>query len=286
MARFLFALLAVSLQPLVGAFEQEDLRISPGPANDRAERLVVGEVAVTGAGALPPLRLSKLGFATGSPGAPGAAEQWVVLFCVDWWEPCQEIRRTFRASATQLERVLNADRLLTPAVRFAEVDCAGDKALCNEHKVEWYPTVVHFSAGERQAAWEGSGPQAVAKDQRAMVAWLHQRLGEETAPAKEALLASTSPQHASGVQTASSRFPPLMTALLGLVAWFLGSGLEMLRAVREALRLVRQGAADVLAKTKREEKQPEREEQEEVQKTRLERCLPTEWAQRRQSLEL
>jgi len=40
------------------------------------------------------------------------------------------------------------------AVRFAEVDCAVDKALCNDNKVEMYPSVAHFEGGKLSSRWE------------------------------------------------------------------------------------------------------------------------------------
>lgn len=291
MARLFLALLSVAFASVECAFEGLLISSGPGAAEKEVrEELVVVRAAERG-GVLPPLRLSKLGFPKGAPGAPGAAEQWVVLFCVDWWEPCQELRRTFRASASQYERTFNVERLLTPAVRFAEVDCAADKVLCNEHKVDWYPTVVYYSAGARRAAWQASGRDTIAKDRRAMVGWLHQHIRDDTEAAQEAAVTAALELPAASPaapRSAAGRFPPIVAALLGILAWFLGNGLELIRSGREALRLAAQGAAAAAAAKMKKKKveTPRQKEEDEAPKTRLQRCLPEEWAKRRQSLEL
>ncbi|CAJ1430897.1 unnamed protein product [Effrenium voratum] len=56
--------------------------------------------------------------------------EWVVFSCVSWLDECQELQEEFRALGRELESKLNGD--LFPSVRFAEVDCARDKVLCNQ----------------------------------------------------------------------------------------------------------------------------------------------------------
>merc|ERR1719336_2110067 len=57
------------------------------------------------------------------------AEHWVVLFCVDWFAPCQQIERSYAAKAAEYQTHQNAGAMLRDLVRFAKVDCAVDKVL-------------------------------------------------------------------------------------------------------------------------------------------------------------
>jgi len=81
-------------------------------------------------------------------------EHWVVGFCPNWWEPCQNLQLPFDQMSLDWERKLNT-ALLSKTVRFAVVDCATDKVLCNEQEVEQYPTVHHYHKGKRVASWRG-----------------------------------------------------------------------------------------------------------------------------------
>jgi len=83
-------------------------------------------------------------------------DNWIVLFCVDWLEHCQGLWHDYRRLAHHWEQVLapQASSWQNAAVRFAEVDCATDKALCNENSVENYPSAVHFQGGKFASAWE------------------------------------------------------------------------------------------------------------------------------------
>lgn len=102
---------------------------------------------------------------------------WVVLFCVDWWEDCQSILPSYGELGAGWEAQLN-QAVLTSRVRFARVDCAADKVLCNEQGVEMYPTVQRYSQGERVAVWlppEGRG-KSREEDARSLAAWLRGQL--------------------------------------------------------------------------------------------------------------
>jgi hypothetical protein len=94
-------------------------------------------------------------------------DNWIVLYCVDWWELCQGIWDDYKTLAAYWERnlVANASSWQSTAIRFAEVDCTTDKALCNDNKVEEYPTVQHFRAGKLVRGWELSdGATSLSKD--------------------------------------------------------------------------------------------------------------------------
>lgn len=83
-------------------------------------------------------------------------DDWVVFFCVDWYEVCQGLWEPYRNTAVQWEKDLSssASSWQSTAVRFAEVDCASDKVLCNENNVQYYPTVLHFRGGKVVKEWE------------------------------------------------------------------------------------------------------------------------------------
>lgn len=83
-------------------------------------------------------------------------DHWIVLFCAEWYELCQQVQPGYQSTATVWEEALsyNATSWQKSAVRFAEVSCATDKALCNENNVETYPTVLHFKDGKLVKSWE------------------------------------------------------------------------------------------------------------------------------------
>lgn len=164
-----------------------------------------------------------------------SAESWVVFFCVDWHGPCQELRDSFLRTAQQQATTLNAGRLFTDAVRFAEVDCAVDKVLCNQQLVEVYPTVAHYRGGERAASWVDEG-RGYEKELKRLKAWLHRELrpDREEAPRREP---SPAPQEVPPAAAARSALPNVAAALAA-TAWVLSQGADLLRTARAALRLL------------------------------------------------
>ncbi|CAE8632735.1 unnamed protein product [Polarella glacialis] len=78
----------------------------------------------------------------------GGSEQWVISFCPQWWEPCQQLEPIFSDLAASWQSRLNTDDF-TLQVRFAHVDCAIDKVLCNEQGVEDYPTLAYYKGGRQ-----------------------------------------------------------------------------------------------------------------------------------------
>eukprot|EP00927_Polykrikos_kofoidii_P050295 TRINITY_DN44202_c0_g1_i1.p1 TRINITY_DN44202_c0_g1~~TRINITY_DN44202_c0_g1_i1.p1 ORF type:complete len:257 (-),score=49.48 TRINITY_DN44202_c0_g1_i1:40-810(-) len=80
-------------------------------------------------------------------------DNWVVLFCVSWLEGCQAMKQSFESTAELVQDEQNADAMIRRRVRFAEVDCATDKVLCNEQLVDGYPTVVHYRRSVRVSEW-------------------------------------------------------------------------------------------------------------------------------------
>lgn len=97
---------------------------------------------------------------------------WVVLFCPSWWAPCQQLAPQFSELAGHWQGRLNAE-LLTSEVRFAKVDCATDKVLCNQQDVQGYPTVFHYRRGERVARFF----RGRSNDGEELAKWLRKQLG-------------------------------------------------------------------------------------------------------------
>lgn len=220
-----------------------------------------------------PLRLNRQTFG-GNVAESGVTPHWVVLFCVDWLGACEELRSTFRTVALQQERRLNG-ALMAPEVRFAEVDCASDKVLCNEQLVETYPTVVHYREGERRADWSGGGA-AREVEARRMVRWVEKALGpnRDLATTKKEAEAAPEPRG-----SASSPFLSLTFAACALGA-FAAASLGELRRLWAALRPAEAPKPAAAAVAAAAAAAPE------VPQSRLARCLPAEWAAQRGSLEL
>jgi len=81
---------------------------------------------------------------------------WIILFCPTWFEPCQALVPSYRQLAVKWQDQLNGD-LLMSEVRFAAVDCATEKVLCNAEGVGMnYPFVAHYREQKRVAIWRGS----------------------------------------------------------------------------------------------------------------------------------
>lgn len=97
---------------------------------------------------------------------------WIVNFCPDWWEPCQNLVHPFAERAAEWESMLNT-QILNMEVRFATVDCATDKLLCNEQGVDGYPSVHRYHKGKRVASWSGNRKD----DTERLAKWLQGQLG-------------------------------------------------------------------------------------------------------------
>lgn len=195
------------------------------------------------------------------------AEHWVVIFCPKWWEPCEQMVAPFGQLAYQWQSRLNHD-LLVHKVRFASVDCATDKVLCNEQDVDMYPTVRHYMGGAKTAKW--SGGQKNDKDRLAN--WLDKEFDKVSGGADTQGSATRS---VMGFQEALSQYlvpgeraADVLIVLVGLAASF---------------RLV-------LCNPELWEKPPEPPASSAAAAARgytsVGRLLPEEWARSRPSLEL
>lgn len=104
------------------------------------------------------------------------AENWFVLFCVEWDEVCEHMATAYARLSSDAQAKVNAGVTLRPVVRFGWVSCAKDKPLCNEFLIDEYPMVLHFARGRRGAvpAWSISSKVALAK-------WVHRQLSAKAA---------------------------------------------------------------------------------------------------------
>mmetsp|Transcript_116485 Transcript_116485/g.232251 ORF Transcript_116485/g.232251 Transcript_116485/m.232251 type:complete len:594 (-) Transcript_116485:79-1860(-) len=104
------------------------------------------------------LQMNQFSFSGNVLNRPKNAEDdvvhWIVQFCPNWWEPCIGLTDTFARVGSKLEGQLNS-ALFMRNIRFATVDCASEKVLCNEQEVETYPTTRHYYRGEFVASWHG-----------------------------------------------------------------------------------------------------------------------------------
>lgn len=89
---------------------------------------------------------------------PSYVREWLVLYCVSWAGECGGSELEFRRVAGHGQKTYNKD-LLMDEVRFAYVDCAKEKPLCNRMGVRRYPQVGRYVAGKPQegpsAFWNG-----------------------------------------------------------------------------------------------------------------------------------
>jgi len=100
-----------------------------------------------------------------------AASDWMVLFCPPWWGPCQKIWPPFQHFGRRWQTELNQGWMRND-VRFAVVDCATDKLLCNEEGVIDYPWINHYHLGDLHRVWVGGSDN----DEETLDAWLEQEL--------------------------------------------------------------------------------------------------------------
>jgi len=206
-------------------------------------------------------------------------EQWVVYYCVGWMGMCSELGRHYNLLAQRHEGVLNAEKLLSPAIRFATVDCAEDKVLCNSQGVDDYPYAVHYFRGKVTSRWaSGNGNmESFVKSLRNFVEKSVKNVAKLYA--KEAEEAKIS----AGVKLLmcwllSFYSGNFLRALVALSMFVSGLGL-LLRMARHAAGVTSSGLDK---KTTSTESQNDEDEVGDL----LTKCIPKEWATDRNSIEL
>eukprot|EP00440_Ansanella_granifera_P018593 gb/GFBE01020196.1/.p1 GENE.gb/GFBE01020196.1/~~gb/GFBE01020196.1/.p1 ORF type:complete len:269 (+),score=54.42 gb/GFBE01020196.1/:1-807(+) len=208
--------------------------------------------------------------------AERGAEEWVVFFCVNWLDQCKDLRDDFRRLGTTLEDKFNKDRVFSAKVRFAEVDCAEDKVLCNKQNVDNYPTIVRYNHGARTSVWEGRlGAPRNARHQ-VMHNWLYSEVGTDVPRPVPAVPESESPFRWAAT---CGSFMALVVVLVKMSADILMSTVEAVRissGAPTAEEAVQQRAKEAAAAT-RAANSPF---------SRLARRLPQDWAAQRPSIDL
>jgi len=160
----LLKLLAFVVLVTVGSQEPNTVIIGEDASQ---ERVVSGRVNAL------PLNAHTFGGNVLRKGKDEVVEHWIVNFCPNWWDPCQNLALPFDQFGVEWERKLNTE-LLTQKVRFATVDCATDKVLCNQQHVVQYPTVHHYNRGKIVSTWMGGR----ASDAEKLRRFLDKRLGK------------------------------------------------------------------------------------------------------------
>jgi len=97
---------------------------------------------------------------------------WIVIFCTPWYEPCQALEPVFKQLTEKWQNQLN-NAVLSTEVRFAAVDCATEKSLCNEQNVNTYPFVAHYRQRKQVRVWRG---KSFAADEKRLKDFLMKEL--------------------------------------------------------------------------------------------------------------
>jgi len=153
---------AVILPPTSAKGGRRELAVIRDPDEEKPDALPVNEADASGeVGNDPYASLVLLNDVLFNPNVMAtkdvdSAEHWMVYFCPTWWEPCRKLLEPFAMQSTEWQSTLN-DGLFHKQVRFARVDCASHKPLCNKQGVENYPTVHHYHRGNLVQSWSANG---------------------------------------------------------------------------------------------------------------------------------
>jgi len=203
-------------------------------------------------------------------------DNWIVMFCADWYGPCVEMHRSYMVLAERYDAKQNGDaELFRRTVRFAAVDCAVDKVLCNTQLVEDYPTLRHYREGKIHASWRGRGK---INESKAVTAWLEKTLTPEpqAGAANHAFSLLTTSERALVMRLVAS-----IVVIATAICWSLNRGVELWAAaalVRRQGGCIQPGAKSGLAGkcTEMDDSDVKR-----TSSSGGEPKLPREWLQRR-----
>jgi hypothetical protein len=198
---------------------------------------------------------------------------WIVLFCPAWYEPCQALQPVYRQLSAQWQGRLN-NALLSSEVRFASVDCATEKALCNTQGVGMhYPTVAHYHAKKKVSQWRG---KSFDTDEKRITSWLQKELGHINSDTNIDMESeATSASKAESQHQMPVDFLLIFAAIAGN-AWFIsrgGFGGEASADQKEIPDVASPLPSSSVMNTESEAKC-------------MQRTLPQEWARDGSSLEL
>uniref|UniRef100_A0A7S1WLG7 Thioredoxin domain-containing protein n=1 Tax=Alexandrium catenella TaxID=2925 RepID=A0A7S1WLG7_ALECA len=201
------------------------------------------------------------------------AEHWMVLFCVDWYPPCQALQTPYEGLAATYSQALNNDTFLTDFVKFATVDCAVDKVLCNEEQVETYPTVSHYNYGEILGVWTGGSS---ARDTKIFTKWLEKDL----VPFKAISLQSP-PLLSRRERKEVMRLLAVLTAVVSFFLWAISRGADLWLAMR-----AQRSRGEAEKRARKQDAAQQHASSSTPAESSLSRRLPREWASERGSMEL
>lgn len=201
-------------------------------------------------------------------------DAWVVLFCAEWFEPCVQFQEDFKTLALE-HGDTSVDNLFSRTTRFAEVDCAIDKELCNTQDVDMYPTVVYYRNGGRVAEWIPGNLRNMDKEATKFAKWL-----KKTAEAPFKLVPDENDTETQARRPHSmGQLVPMLVLLAAGTVWVSRLGMELQQGV-QFLREVRANRPS-LAK-----KQLPESLKDEPNDIAVIRSLPETWVAERHSLEL
>lgn len=162
-------------------------RITRHPSSTEAPQTEVADVQVFNDPFDTILKLDQLTFHGNVRTEDDRVAHWFVYYCPAWWEPCQFLSPAYAQMGSEWQARLNG-ALFSSEVRFAEVDCAADKVLCNDQGVETYPTVMHYQGGKPVGKWEGTLRRGDSMEvfKRALSKWLVKQLAGAVAKVAEA----------------------------------------------------------------------------------------------------
>jgi len=204
--------------------------------------------------------------------ASRSAEHFVVKYCVPWYAPCSgAFDDFFQVQAEELERTYNQDAVLVRKLRFAEVDCASDKVLCNEMFVDDYPTIVHYHRGKVVSKWTSSS-KTMEKRIDKLLEWLRKVVSFD---------------QSNGRDEPSQLYEEMKEAF-SLMRSFVGAAAILVAAssfARSQYRVLCAAASDAVAKDSSCVKDLVKEEQEQLCSDGV-RYFPREWTTEKQSIDL
>jgi len=215
-------------------------------------------------------------------------EGWVVWFCAEWYEPCQALNKDFAAAALE-HGGISENNLFTRTTRFAAVDCAVDKVLCNSQDVDSYPTIVHYRHGGRAGEWSFSGG-ADDKESKKLTKWMDKQMDNLSPPAVGADGVQKSHEVGTGVaEFIRQQFRPSDSAgqMIPMIVLLFAGAMSVCRLgseVRQGIQLLQEVSRAPHRKEKQEKQVSPDIPQEE--RAGLVRSLPEAWARERSSIEL
>jgi len=211
---------------------------------------------------------------------------WVVLFCAEWYEPCQWFQDTYAELASKYGGN-SEDDLFSRKTRFAQVSCASDKPLCNSQDVDTYPTIVHYRGGGRAGEWSQSG-RTLDKELKSFTKWADKQMQDidsiarpevavEAAAESSRTLLPTVAQFSTGVTSAQAM--PMLIMLFAASLWLYRLAQEVVQGV-QVLRQPADASARAAAGKEEEvheDVQVEKEIAVHQELPAIVRCLPEAW---------